>query len=72
MVSVVCMMYVGLTCNVGHHGLWCMHDVRRTYVQCRASWSLLYAYVGLTCNVGHHGLCCMHDVRGTYVQCRAS
>ena len=43
MVSVVCMMYVGLTCNVGHHSLCCMHDVRRTYVQCRASWSLVYA-----------------------------
>ena len=28
MVSGVCMMYVGLTCNVGHHGLCCMHDVR--------------------------------------------
>ena len=37
MVSGVCMMYVGLTCNAGHHGLCCMHDVRGTYVQCRAS-----------------------------------
>ena len=25
MVSGVCMMYVGLTCNAGHHGLCCMH-----------------------------------------------
>ena len=58
MVSVVCMMYVGLVCNVGHHGLCGMHGVRGTYMQCK--------------DVRHHSLCCMHDVRRTYVQCRAS